>query len=166
VRGEYGLTFNAGTIQGGTTVEYDPQQNRGTTFGKTNVVPRKVIVHGGIRTVSEEQLERTRERMRAIVSNSLPQTSATITFVDSYPPMAPTEGNRDLASQLSLVNEALGRGPMKIWDPLRAAPRTCPLSRPTPMPWPASAPWARAVIRRTKVWSWTPWPWRSSARRS
>jgi glutamate carboxypeptidase len=119
VRGEYGLTFNAGTIQGGTTVEYDPQQNRGTTFGKTNVVPRAVIVHGGIRTVTQEQLERTRERMQAIVSNSLPQTSARITFVDSYPPMAPTEGNRDLASQLSLVNEDLGRAPMKIWDPLR-----------------------------------------------
>jgi glutamate carboxypeptidase len=119
VRGEYGLTFNAGTIQGGTTVEYDPQQNRGTTFGKVNVVPRKVVVHGGIRTISEEQLERTRERMRAIVANNLPHTSATITFADRYPPMAPSEGNRRLAEQLSVVNEALGRGPMRIWDPLR-----------------------------------------------
>jgi glutamate carboxypeptidase len=119
VRGEYGLTFNAGTIQGGTTVEYDPQQNRGTTFGKTNVVPRKVIVHGGIRTISVEQLERTRERMRAIVANHLPHTSASITFVDSYPPMSPTEGNRRLAGQLSAINEALGRGPMPIWDPLK-----------------------------------------------
>ncbi|MDH3533084.1 MAG: M20/M25/M40 family metallo-hydrolase, partial [Gammaproteobacteria bacterium] len=51
VRGERHLTFNAGTIQGGTDVEYDDQQNRGRTFGKTNVVPRKVIVHGGIRTI-------------------------------------------------------------------------------------------------------------------
>ena len=33
--------------------------------------------------------------------------------------MAPTEGNRRLAEKLSDVNEALGRGPMKIWDPLR-----------------------------------------------
>ncbi len=119
VRGEYGLTFNAGNIQGGTAVEYDPQQNRGTTFGKVNVVPRKVVVHGGIRTVSEEQLERTRNRMRAIVANNLPQTSATITFWDRYPSMAPTEGNRQLAAELSAVNESLGRGPMKIWDPLR-----------------------------------------------
>ena len=56
VRGEEHLTFNAGTFQGGTDVEYDVQQNRGSTFGKTNVVPRKVIVHGGIRTISLEQL--------------------------------------------------------------------------------------------------------------
>lgn len=119
IRGEYGLTFNAGNIQGGTTVEYDPQQNRGTTFGKTNVVPRKVVVHGGVRTISQEQLERTRDRMRAIVANHLPQTSATITFQERYPPMAPTEGNRHLAGRLSEVNEAIGRKPMKIWDPLR-----------------------------------------------
>ena len=119
VRGEYGLTFNAGTIQGGTVVEYDPQQNRGTTFGKVNVVPRTVIVHGGIRTISQEQLERTRERMRAIVANHLPHTSATIQFWDRYPPMAPTDGNRRLADELSAVNDALGRGPMKIWDPLK-----------------------------------------------
>ncbi|WOJ94687.1 M20/M25/M40 family metallo-hydrolase [Congregibacter variabilis] len=119
VRGEYGLTFNAGTIQGGTTVDYDPQQNRGETFGKTNVVPRKVVVHGGIRTITEEQLARTQERMRAIVANSLPQTFAEISFVESYPPMAPTDGNRRLAKELSSINEALGRGPMPVWDPLK-----------------------------------------------
>jgi len=119
VRGEYGLTFNAGTIQGGTAVEYDTQQNRGTTFGKTNVVPNRVVVHGGIRTISPEQLERTRARMQAIVANHLPQTSATLSFDEGYPPMAPTDGNRYLAEQLSKVNEALGRGPMPIWDPLR-----------------------------------------------
>lgn len=119
VRGEYGLTFNAGTIQGGTTVDYDTQQNRGTTFGKVNVVPRRVVVHGGIRTISQEQLERTRDRMRAIVANNLPHTHAEIKFWDRYPPMAPTDGNRRLAETLSDINVALGRGPMKIWDPLR-----------------------------------------------
>ena len=118
VRGEKLLTFNAGTIQGGTNVEYDPQQNRGSTFGKTNVVPRKVVVQGGIRTISEEQLERTREKMRAVVAASLPQTSATITFWDRYPPMAPTIGNRRLEKKLSEINEALGRGPMRTLDPL------------------------------------------------
>lgn len=119
VRGEYGLTFNAGTIQGGTHVEYDPQQNRGTTFGKTNVVPNKVVVHGGLRTLSVEQRERAKARMEAIVANHLPLTDAAITFTDGYPPMPPTEGNRALAGALSAVNEALGRGPMEIWDPLR-----------------------------------------------
>jgi glutamate carboxypeptidase len=57
--------------------------------------------------------------MRAIVTNHLPHTSATITFWDRYPSMAPTEGNRRLAEELSAVNDALGRGPMKIWDPLK-----------------------------------------------
>lgn len=119
VRGEYGLTFNAGTIQGGTTVEYDPQQNRGSTFGKTNVVPSKVVAHGGLRTLSVEQRERAKARMAAIVANHLPGTEANISFSDGYPPMPPTDGNRRLANHLSEVNEALDRGPMEIWDPLR-----------------------------------------------
>ncbi len=117
VRGEEYLTFNAGTIQGGTQVTYDPSQNRGTTFGKTNVVPGKVIVHGGMRTISIEQLERARQSMRAIVADSLPHTSARIEFADSYPPMPPTAGNRRLAAELSAINEALGRGPMGELDP-------------------------------------------------
>ncbi len=117
VRGEEYLTFNAGTIQGGTQVTYDPSQNRGTTFGKTNVVPGKVVVHGGMRTISIEQLERARQSMRAIVADSLPRTSARIEFADSYPPMPPTAGNRRLATELSAINEALGRGPMGELDP-------------------------------------------------
>ena len=119
VRGDYGLTFNAGTIQGGTTVNYDPGQNRGTTFGKTNVVPNTAVVHGGIRALSVEQLARAKAKMQAIVANHLPQTSASISFADSYPPMAPSAGNRSLADELSGVNQALGRGAMKTWDPLR-----------------------------------------------
>jgi len=119
VRGEEYLTFNAGTIVGGTDVEYDGQQNRGTTFGKTNVVPRKVIVHGGMRTISIEQLERAREKMRVVVENNLPHTSATIKFRDSYPPMSPTEGNARLQARFSEINEALGRGPMPALDPLK-----------------------------------------------
>ena len=117
VRGEEHLTFNAGTIQGGTDVEYNGQQNRGRTFGKTNVVPRTVIVHGGIRTISQAQLERAREMMRQIVANHLPQTSATIEFEDRYPPMSPTVGNQRLQAMLSDINQALGRGPMPALDP-------------------------------------------------
>lgn len=119
VRGEQYLTFNAGNIQGGTTVDYDSEQTRGSTFGKTNVVPQTVIVHGGIRTISQEQLEAARKRMQAIVAENLPLTSATITFRDRYPSMAPTEGNRRLADVLSQINVDLGRGPMDILDPLQ-----------------------------------------------
>ncbi|MBT8039318.1 MAG: M20/M25/M40 family metallo-hydrolase [Gammaproteobacteria bacterium] len=119
VRGEEYLTFNAGTIQGGTDVTYDDQQNRGTTFGKTNVVPRKVIVHGGLRTISVDQLARAKAGMEAVAARSHPHTSATIRFRDSYPPMKPTEGNEHLRIVLSDVNEALGRGPMPALDPSR-----------------------------------------------
>ncbi|HNP63184.1 MAG TPA: M20/M25/M40 family metallo-hydrolase [Woeseiaceae bacterium] len=119
VRGEEYLTFNAGTIQGGTDVTYDFENNRGTTFGKTNVVPNKVIVHGDIRTISQAQLERTRDAMRKIVADNLPLTEAHIEFEDRYPPMEPTEGNRRLHRILSEVNEDLGRGAMPILDPSR-----------------------------------------------
>jgi glutamate carboxypeptidase len=119
VRGEEYLTFNAGTIQGGTDVEYDADRNRGTTLGKTNVVPRKVIVHGGIRTISNEQLERARDKMRAVVAKSHPHTSATIEFREGYPSMAPTEGNARLRDVLSNINDDLGRGPMQTLDPAR-----------------------------------------------
>jgi glutamate carboxypeptidase len=119
VRGEEYLTFNAGNIQGGTDVTYESQQSRGTSFGKTNVVPRKVVVHGGLRTISLEQLARAKEKMEAIVAQSHPHTSATISFRDSYPPMKPTEGNQRLQRVLSEINEALGRGPMPVLDPSR-----------------------------------------------
>ncbi len=119
VRGEQHLTFNAGTIQGGTDVEYDPQQNRGSTFGKTNIVPRQLVVHGGIRTISQDQLERARDAMRAVVARNLPLTTASIEFRDSYPSMSPTEGNQRLQLLLSDINQDLGRGEMPALDPSR-----------------------------------------------
>lgn len=119
VRGEEYLTFNAGAILGGTTVDYDYEQNRGTAFGKTNVVPNTVVVHGGIRTISPEQLERAQEAMLTVVQTNHPHTSATLTFDEGYPAMAPTDGNMALQAMLSDINEALGRGPMPALDPLK-----------------------------------------------
>ncbi len=122
VRGEEYLTFNAGAIVGGTDVDYDFEKNRGSAFGKTNVVPRRVVVHGGIRTLSIEQLERAQEAMRAVVAEHRPLTSATISFGEGYPPMAPKAGNLRLKDELSDINEALGRGSMELLDPsLRGA---------------------------------------------
>lgn len=119
VRGEEYLTFNAGVILGGTVVEYDPETNQGTAFGKTNVVPNRVVVHGGIRTISDDQLERARQAMREVVAHHLPLTNATITFEDGYPSMPPTEGNNALMQELSEVSQALGTGPMVTLDPAR-----------------------------------------------
>ena len=119
LRDEEYLTFNAANIQGGTDVEYDSELNRGSSFGKTNIVPRKAIASGDIRAISEEQLQRVEARMRAIVADHLPHTSATIEFAGKYPPMSPTAGNQKLADMLSLINEDLGRGPMSILNPLQ-----------------------------------------------
>lgn len=119
VRGEEYLTFNAGVILGGTEVDYDYEEARGQVFGKTNVVPNQAVVHGGIRTISGEQLARTREAMRAVVERHLPHTNATIEFGRGYPGMAPTEGNRVLQGMISDINEALGREPMPALDPSR-----------------------------------------------
>jgi glutamate carboxypeptidase len=119
LRGEQYLTFNAGTIVGGTDVEYDSEASRGTAFGKTNVISSRAIVHGDMRTLSDEQLARTRATMQGIVAESLPHTEATITFADGYPAMAPTDGNRRLQQMLSDINVALGRGAMPALDPSR-----------------------------------------------
>ena len=58
--------------------------------------------------------------MRKIVAASLPHTSATITFRDGYPPMAPTEGNRKLLAMYDAVSRDLGFGPVTAVDPRRA----------------------------------------------
>jgi len=119
VRGEEYLTFNPGTLLGGTFVEYDKQTSSGEVFGKTNVVAQKAIVNGGLRFISEDQKENARAKMREIVSQNLPQTTAEIHFTDSYPAMGPTEGNEALLEQLSEVSQDLGFGPVSGYDPGR-----------------------------------------------
>ena len=117
IRGEENLTFNAATIVAGTEATWDDETARGTAFGKTNVVPPVAILTGDIRTLTDEQLERTREKMRAIVARPLPGTSSEIVFQDGYPSMPPTEGNYALLATFSQVSEDLGEGPVRAFDP-------------------------------------------------
>jgi glutamate carboxypeptidase len=117
LRGERYLTFNASMILGGTDVAYDASKAGGTAAGKTNVVPQSAILTGDIRTISQEQLDKTRERMRAIVARSLPGTQSTITFTDSYPSMPPTAANQALLGQYSDVSRALGFPAVGAMDP-------------------------------------------------
>jgi len=117
LRGEEYLTFSPGIILGGTTAQYDPVQSRGDAFGKTNVIPETVVVAGDLRFISEEQRERAKTRMRAIAARSLPHTSATVSFQDSYPAMSPTPGNYELLRQLDQVSRSLGYGPVEAVDP-------------------------------------------------
>ncbi|NOY48658.1 MAG: M20 family metallopeptidase [Chlorobi bacterium] len=117
VKGEEYLTFNPGVILGGTQVTYDEPYSKGTAFGKGNVVAQTAIVDGGLRFISEAQKENARNKMRAIVANNLPLTSAKISFIDSYPAMGPTEGNAALLEVLSQVSVDLGYGPVVAYDP-------------------------------------------------
>jgi glutamate carboxypeptidase len=118
--GEAHLTFNPGVLLGGTSVEFDPVQLRGSAFGKTNVVAEHAVVSGDLRALSVEQFQKARERMEAIVAASLPHTSATITFDEGYPPMAPTEGNERLLAMYDQVSRDLGFGAVAAVNPDRA----------------------------------------------
>ncbi len=117
VRGEEYLTFNPGALLGGTFVDFDATTSKGTAFGKSNVVAQTAVVRGGLRFISEEQKENARAKMRAIVANNLPHTTATISFTDSYPSMGPTEGNKNLLQQLNVVSKDLGQGDVIGYDP-------------------------------------------------
>lgn len=119
VRGEEHLTFNPGILMGGTYVDYNPATGTAEVFGKSNVVAQTASVKGGLRFISEEQKEAARARMREIVGQNLPQTSAEIRFTDSYPAMPPTPGNQALLEQLSQVSQDLGHGPVTGYDPGR-----------------------------------------------
>jgi glutamate carboxypeptidase len=117
VRGEKYLTFNPGVILGGSDVDYDADANKGSAFGKTNVIAEKAVVDGGLRFLTEEQKEKARAKMRKIVAKHLPVTGAEIEFIDSYPAMAPTKGNEALLGFYSGVTQDLGYGPVVGNDP-------------------------------------------------
>jgi len=117
VKGEEYLTFNPGVLLGGTFTDLDSMTSKGNAFGKSNVVAQTAVVNGGLRFISEEQKENARIKMRAIVENNLPQTSAKITFTDSYPAMGPTEGNKQLLSILNTVSLDLNQGEVIAYDP-------------------------------------------------
>ncbi|HEX8830843.1 MAG TPA: M20/M25/M40 family metallo-hydrolase, partial [Longimicrobium sp.] len=116
---EPGLTYNPGMIAGGTEVGFTGGESRGTAFGKSNVIAATSVVTGDIRTLTDEQLRRTRERMRQIVAASLPQARAEITFTDGYPSMPPTPGNLAILATLNEVNRALGTPTVDANDPGR-----------------------------------------------
>lgn len=117
VRGPQYLTFNPGIFLGGTDVAYDVANARGEAYGKTNVIPQTVTVHGGLRFISEQQKEEAREKMRQIVARNLPHTSAEISFGDAYPAMSPKPTNDSLLMIYDEGSRALGLGPITPLDP-------------------------------------------------
>ena len=114
------LTFNPGVIVGGTTVTFDAVQNRGTAFGKTNVVAESAYVAGDLRALTPEQLARAKSTMQRLVTRHYPQTGATLTIDDGYPPFAPTDGNRRLLALLDQGSRDAGLPAVGAVDPARA----------------------------------------------
>ena len=117
---ETNLTFNIGLIAGGSLAALDDEKLRATAAGKTNIIPAIAVARGDFRTLSDDQSERVRTKMQAIVDDHAPLTDAKIIFDEgSYPPMAPTPGNRALLAKLNEVNRDLGLEQMEELDPLK-----------------------------------------------
>ena len=114
---EHLLSFNPGTILGGTSVSFDAEQSRGTAFGKTNVVAETVLVHGDLRTISREQRDLAQKTMREVAAAHLPHASSELTFEDSYPPMPPSDGNKRLLAMYDQASREIGSGPVTATDP-------------------------------------------------
>ncbi len=111
------LTFNPALFIGGSDVQYDVAGQKGTTVAKTNIVSPKAVVIGDLRFLTEEQKEKARENMRQIVAKNLPETRATISFMDGIPSMPPTAGNEALVKQLNGISVALNYGPVNAGNP-------------------------------------------------
>lgn len=111
------LTFNPGVVLAGTRVDHDDELTEGGAFGKNNVVARHGVASGDLRTLTPDQLASAKSRMRDIVSQHLPGTSAEIEFTEGYPPLAPTDGNRRLLSIYDQASRDLGLGAVRAVDP-------------------------------------------------
>jgi glutamate carboxypeptidase len=117
---EPNLTYNLGLLLGGVTAEpTTPETIAGSASGKANIIAAKAIATGDIRALSNEQAERIKAKMRAIVAQHLPGTDARIEFKEGYPAMAPTAGSRALLGALNGVNRDLGLPEMAELDPMK-----------------------------------------------
>jgi glutamate carboxypeptidase len=114
------LTYNVGLVGGGQTTTLDPAKIRLEATGKTNIIAASAVARGDLRAISQDQIDRVRAKMRAIVGQSLAGAKAEISFdEDGYPPMPPTAGNRALLAKLNVVNGDMGLAQMGELDPAR-----------------------------------------------
>jgi glutamate carboxypeptidase len=115
---EPGLTYNVGLMLCGATVEQNADRTGGTATGKTNVIPPVALALGDLRCLNEDQSDRVKKKMEAIVRDHLPKTSARIVFEEGYPAMGVTPGSEALLAKLQEVNASLGYLPEEVTDPV------------------------------------------------
>lgn len=120
VRGAEFVTFNPGLVASSTQVNFKSEPLGAALSGKNNIIAPTAIASGDLRTLTTQELQETRAKMRKVVAANLPNTSAEIEFTDNYPPMAPTEGNRKLLSLYDAVSQDLGFGAVKAVNPRNA----------------------------------------------
>ena len=114
------LTYNVGLIGGGQTAQLDAGRIRIDATGKTNIIGATAVARGDLRALSQDQIDRARAKMRAIVGQSLAGAKAEISFdEDGYPPMPPTQGSRALLARLNSVNADMGLAIMGELDPAK-----------------------------------------------
>ena len=111
------LTFNPGIIIGGSDISYNSASSKGAAIAKTNIISPAVTVTGDLRFLTEDQKDRARVKMKAIVAQNLAQTSAKISFTDGIPSMAPTEGNNQVLSVINSISMDMGVGATVAGDP-------------------------------------------------
>ncbi len=111
------MTFNVGIVLGGADIRTGAAGS-GSVSGKPNIVPAEALARGEVRALSPDQLARIKDKMHGIVARGLPKTSASITFEEGYPPMAPTAGNRRLLALLNEGSRAAGLPELGELDPM------------------------------------------------
>lgn len=114
---EPNMTFNVGLLLGGTAPKAGAD-GAATVNGKNNIIPGEALAKGEIRALLPEQVARVKDRMYAIAAKNLPGTTATLTFEEEYPPMAPTAGNKRLLALLNEVSRAGGLPEAGELDPM------------------------------------------------
>jgi glutamate carboxypeptidase len=111
------LTYNVGLVGGGQTAILGPDKIRLSATGKTNIIAAVAVARGDLRAISQDQIDRTEAKMRAIVAQTLAGSHAEISFdPDIYPPMPPTAGNRAILAELNGVNRDMGLAEMGELD--------------------------------------------------
>ncbi len=118
LQNETSLSFNPGIVLGGTKIDFNNKTSNGTIFGKENVVAKAALAKGDLRFISEEQKQAIENKIRDIVKDNLPGTSATIYFENGIPAMQATEKSLKLLQDYSAVSEALGGKAIRPVDPV------------------------------------------------
>lgn len=113
-----GCTYNVGLVAGGATASIDPNNGNAVATGKSNIIPPAALAFGDLRCFTPEQAAAAKDKMQAIAAEHLPETSASLTFGDGYPAMAPTAAGHQLVQQLNQVNATLGLPAEPEMDPI------------------------------------------------